>query len=116
MMQVFKILISIMFLLMPFSFRAEEQSLEHSPLLFLDHEPLSFMLSPNPVHRDCVLEVNQEVDLVILDIRGKVVFRLNKFTSGDLELGHLDDGIYFLQLMTPSLVRTQRLIKVSNKN
>lgn len=115
-MQVFTLLISILFLLIPFSFRAEGklESSDHSP--WAEHEPLAFMLSPNPVHRNCVLEVNQPVDLLILDIRGKELFRLNHFTGGDLELGHLEEGIYFLQLITPTLVRTQRLIKVSDKS
>jgi hypothetical protein len=115
-MQVFTLLISILFLLMPFSFRAEGNMERSNHSTWAEHEPLSFMLSPNPVHRDCVLEVNQPVDLLILDIRGKEVFRLNDFRGGDLELAQLEEGIYFLQLITPTLVRTQRLIKVSDKN
>lgn len=114
-MHVFTLLISFIFLLMPFSFRAEGKPDARNYSLGAEQEPLSFMLSPNPVHRDCVLEVNQPVDLLILDIRGKEVFRLNGFQGGDLELAHLEEGIYFLQLITPTLVRTQRLIKVSDK-
>ena len=114
-MQGFTLLISVLFLFMPFSFLADVNGPKSENMPWAEHEPLSFMLSPNPVHRDCVLDVNQEVDLLILDIRGKEVFRLSNFKGGDLELGHLEEGIYFLQLITPAHVRTQRLIKVSDK-
>ncbi len=77
---------------------------------------LSFMLSPNPVRRSCVLQVNQVVDLVILDLRGQEVERFSAFSGGSLDLTDLEEGIYFLQLITPDVVRTQRLVKVEERN
>jgi hypothetical protein len=81
-----------------------------------DPEDLSFMLSPNPVRRGCVLQVNQTVDLVILDLRGQEIQRIPGFSGGSLDLKDLEEGIYFLQLITPNVVRTQRLVKVEERN
>lgn len=71
------------------------------------------MFSPNPVKNKCFLEVNQTVDLVVLDLRGEVVLRKKMFTSGEIDMSLVAEGIYFLQLSTAEQVKTQRLVKSS---
>ncbi|MGB0422932.1 MAG: T9SS type A sorting domain-containing protein [Flavobacteriales bacterium] len=78
-----------------------------------DGTTLNFMFSPHPVKDICYLEVNQPVRLVVLDLRGEVVLEKKLFTSGDLDMRLIEEGIYFLQLSTQDQVKTQRLIKSS---
>ena len=88
-------------------------TLSFSALAQDDGGTLNFMFSPNPVKDVCYLEVNQPVHLVVLDLRGEVVLEKKLFTSGDLDMRLIEEGIYFLQLSTPDQVKTQRLIKSS---
>jgi hypothetical protein len=53
---------------------------------------------------------------VILDLRGQEIQRILGFSGGSLDLKDLEEGIYFLQLITPNVVRTQRLVKVEERN
>ncbi|NQX90546.1 MAG: T9SS type A sorting domain-containing protein [Flavobacteriales bacterium] len=76
-----------------------------------DSEPLEFMFSPNPVRTDCYVEVNQPVTLMLLDLRGEVVLKKDQFTKGDLDLRNLSEGVYFLQFVGKSGIRTQRLVR-----
>lgn len=111
-------LISLFFLLLSFIFVADGNTStpRKNGQQLADPEDLTFMLSPNPVRRGCVLQVNQVVDLVILDLRGQEIQRFPGFSGGSLDLKDLEEGIYFLQLITPNVVRTQRLVKVEERN
>lgn len=111
-------LISLFFFLFSFVFVADGNTTfpPKDGIYQGDPQDLAFMLSPNPVRRGCVLQVNQVVDLVILDLRGQEIQRFPGFSGGSLDLKDLEEGIYFLQLITPNIVRTQRLVKVEERN
>jgi hypothetical protein len=61
----------------------------------------------------------QQVNLMILDIQGKIQFQQNyAFKSGKnevlIDLSTLADGVYFVQLENSKFKHTKRLMKLEN--
>jgi hypothetical protein len=78
---------------------------------------------PNPSNGNTTLSIQlleeQQVNLLILDLQGKIQFQQNyAFKSGKnevlLDLSALADGVYFLQLENSNFKHTKRLVKMGN--
>ena len=78
---------------------------------------------PNPSYGYSTLSIQlleeQQVNLLILDLQGKIQFQQNySFKSGKnevlLDLSALADGVYFIQLENSNFKHTKRLVKLEN--
>jgi hypothetical protein len=75
---------------------------------------------PNPLKNGMLIvsfkdEVNLNILLEVKDMAGKTVFMNNEIDPGtgkvELDLGHLPNGVYFVQLTTDEKVYNKKLIK-----
>jgi hypothetical protein len=78
---------------------------------------------PNPSYGYSTLSIQlleeQQVNLLMLDLQGKIQFQQNySFKSGKnealLDLSALADGVYFIQLENSNFKHTKRLVKLEN--
>lgn len=78
-----------------------------------DQDPLSLVLSPNPVRDMLMISGAQSVEGAqydVFDMQGKVVTQ-GVLTNGSLNLGALAQGNYVLRLTQAGSVRSQKFIK-----
>jgi len=78
-----------------------------------DQDPLSLVLSPNPVRDMLMISGAQSVEGAqydVFDMQGKVVTQ-GVLTNGSINLGALAQGNYVLRLTQAGSVRSQKFIK-----
>ncbi len=60
-----------------------------------------FLISPNPSRGIIQIEIPEKLKtgkLSIMDLSGRLIFQVEKWNNPNLDLSHLDNGIYFLVL------------------
>ncbi len=72
-------------------------------------------ISPNPAYKNISVRLNSnysDTEINIMDISGKIVYKEANIKSNSFEvnLEHLQEGIYFVKIITPEAVSTKKLI------
>jgi hypothetical protein len=78
-----------------------------------DKDPLSLVLTPNPVRNQLMVSSAQSIEGALYDVfdmQGKVVAQ-GVLSSGRIDVGALAQGNYVLRLTQSSGVRSQKFIK-----
>lgn len=89
----------------------DDISINYAPLGVQDVSATSWNIYPNPVESVLNLSGLEEANsLTIFDISGKKLEQFNEFTN-QIDLSHLQNGIYLLQLDTQNGPVTKKFIK-----
>lgn len=77
-------------------------------------KPLNAMISPNPVRDYCEIRTSVPAEIKVMDLKGNVVLKYDQEVFHDIDMTHLEEGIYFLYLIGRNEVQTLRLVKSSS--
>jgi hypothetical protein len=77
--------------------------------------PLNAMISPNPVRNYCEIRTSVPAEIKVLDLKGNVVLHSDQEVFHDVNMTHLEEGIYFVYLIGRNEVQTLRLVKSSGR-
>jgi hypothetical protein len=84
------------------------------PTSIQEYRLKNLMVYPNPATslvRVSNLNQFQLVSVELMDITGKLLMTENNFTSGQIDISHLETGLYFLRFSDENETVTKRLIK-----
>ena len=82
-------------------------------LFVAETEHSAFEIYPNPVQSILKIEIDQSAEEInIIDAQGKMVYTLKiEEPKSELDLSHLEDGIYLIRIHTTNRILTRKFIK-----
>ncbi len=104
-----KLLYTLLFAVFTLSISAQEISVSQTAEMT---EIPGFKLYPNPTFDDVIYITTQQnapKEITIYDIFGKVVLR-NRITNTELDISHLDSGVYVLQVVENKKSISRKLV------
>lgn len=77
-----------------------------------ENQNIDFRLFPNPANESVYIKskTNSKIDLTIFDIQGKIVLKDIINSNSLINVSHLNQGIYFVQIKTNTSYKTIKLI------
>lgn len=76
-------------------------------------DPQAYLATPNPMHDWLYLSpsvLQNTSALTLTDLRGRIVLRMSQ-PGASLDVSGLENGLYLLQIQTPSGVQVQKMLK-----
>ena len=72
---------------------------------------VNFNIYPNPTSNFLVIDGNSvKKDITIIDVSGKIVLRKTNFTDEKLNISALNEGVYFIQIVSNKISMSKKLI------
>lgn len=70
----------------------------------------TFEIYPNPAATTISLSINQADAIIIRDLNGKIVRKVDNYTGGEIDLFALEAGVYLVAVVNDNELITQKLI------
>lgn len=70
----------------------------------------TFEIYPNPASTKITLSIDRADAIIIRDLNGKIVQKVDNFDGGDIKLVALDAGVYFMDVVNNNQQFTQKMI------
>jgi hypothetical protein len=76
----------------------------------------SFSVSPNPFHDKIEIESAEMIEeIIIFDLAGKLVLRIDKPLTNTIDLGDLENGMFFVTVKTESGFFSEKIVKLMSE-
>lgn len=91
------------------------QAIDHDAVTPTHDYNLSFDIRPNPVHRYLIVEhIVERFNCRILDALGRVLYQNNLCSAGQIDVGLLPAGTYFIHVFAEGRFGTAPFVKMAD--